>query len=215
MNFDWFYLFGCALMGWSLGARGALVLVIISSAFLFYHDAFLAAPHSHYGLPVGIQLFACWRTAQSQHWPARRAGLHATWNNTSMSRPRAWKPKVRQHKQTADLLNEAVELFQQVTENITDVFWVTDATKSRVEYISPGFERIWGKARRELYDSPGVWLEGIHPDDRQRVMRGMFSRQTRVTMTRNTASCVRIRPSAGCMIAHFRSRMATAQFIEL
>jgi PAS domain S-box-containing protein len=57
------------------------------------------------------------------------------------------------------------------------VFWVTDGTRSRVEYISPGFERVWGKACRELYDSPGVWVERIHPEDRQRILRAMFTRQ--------------------------------------
>ena len=142
MNFDWFYLFGCALMGWSLGARGALVLVIISSTFLFYHDAFLGGASQ----PLWI---TCWNSAVRLLAYSAIAALAGEAGRLTRNleqyvneQTARLETEVRQHKQTADLLNEAVELFQQVTENITDVFWVTDATKSRVEYISPGFERI-------------------------------------------------------------------------
>ena len=36
-------------------------------------------------------------------------------------------------------------------------------------YISPAYEKIWGRSCKELYQSPHAWLEAIHPDDRERV----------------------------------------------
>jgi PAS domain S-box-containing protein len=75
------------------------------------------------------------------------------------------------------MLSEAMEVFKQVTENITDVFWVTDPAKTQVEYVSPEFERLWGRPCQNLYVSPSVWIEGIHHEDRERVTRAIFSKQ--------------------------------------
>jgi len=111
-------------------------------------------------------------------WLAGEAGrLTRNLEQSVHERTGRLQSEVSQHRQTTELLSEAIELFRQVTENITDVFWVTDATKSRMEYISPGFERVWGKSCQELYVSPILWLEGIHPEDRQRVARAMFGKQ--------------------------------------
>ena len=86
--------------------------------------------------------------------------------------------EVEKHKETSELLGEAIQLFKQVTENITDVFWVTDAAKSRVEYVSPAFEWLWGKSCESLQMSPSVWFESIHHEDRERVIRAMLTKQT-------------------------------------
>jgi len=41
--------------------------------------------------------------------------------------------------------------FRQVTENIREVFWLTDPAKNEILYVSPAYEGIWGRA---LYQSP-------------------------------------------------------------
>jgi PAS domain S-box-containing protein len=33
-------------------------------------------------------------------------------------------------------------------------------------YISPGYERIWGRPCELLYENPAAWLDPIHPDDK-------------------------------------------------
>jgi PAS domain S-box-containing protein len=43
--------------------------------------------------------------------------------------------------------------------------------------VSPEFEKVWGESRQNLYASPGTWLDGVHPEDRERVTRAMFSKQ--------------------------------------
>jgi PAS domain S-box-containing protein len=185
LNFDWFYLLGFGFLGWAVGARAAVILVLASAGFLFYHDVFVGAP------AVQPAWIVCWNSVVrllaygAVAWVSSEVGRltrnleQSVREQTSrlQTETARLQTEVSQHKQTAELLNEAVELFRQVTENISDVFWVTDATKSCFEYISPGFERVWGKSCRELYDSPIPWYEGIHPDDRQRVMRATFARQ--------------------------------------
>ena len=130
MNFDWFYLFGCALIGWAAGARPAMVLVIVSALFLFYHDAFLRAP----GQPLWI---ICWNSIVRllAYGAMGRLAAEAGRSNRDLEksvreRTARLQSEITEHKQTAELLNEGIELFRQVTENITDVFWVTDATKT-------------------------------------------------------------------------------------
>lgn len=81
-------------------------------------------------------------------------------------------------KKEQEALRESEERFRQVTDTIDQVFWMSDVTKSKMIYISPGYERIWGRTCQSLYDSPRTWLDAIHPDDRQRVLDAAITKQS-------------------------------------
>jgi PAS domain S-box-containing protein len=66
-------------------------------------------------------------------------------------------------------LGEREELFRQMTEAIQEVFWIQTPDGSRVLYVSPAYETIWGRSCASLYREPSSCLEGIHPDDRPAV----------------------------------------------
>lgn len=66
-------------------------------------------------------------------------------------------------------LRDSEERFRELAETIRDVFWVEDAGASKVHYVSPAFEGIWGRTVQSIYDNPRVWMEAIHADDRPRV----------------------------------------------
>jgi PAS domain S-box-containing protein len=74
-------------------------------------------------------------------------------------------------------LRASEERFRQLAESIREVFWLTDIHKAEILYVSPGYEAIWGRNRAALINSPREWLEAIHPDDRERVLRNALSRQ--------------------------------------
>ena len=80
----------------------------------------------------------------------------------------------RQRAMTA--LRESQQRFQQLAENIEEVFWLTDPEKNDMIYVSPAYQQIWGRSCESLYTSPRSWLEAIHPIDRNRV-EGALSRQ--------------------------------------
>jgi PAS domain S-box-containing protein len=49
---------------------------------------------------------------------------------------------------------------------------------NQVIYVSPAYERIWGRTRATLYESPRSWLDAIHPDDRAQILRAAKAAQT-------------------------------------
>ena len=51
-------------------------------------------------------------------------------------------------------VEESQERFRQLAEHIKEVFWITDPTKHRMIYISPGYEGVWGRSCESLYASP-------------------------------------------------------------
>lgn len=75
-------------------------------------------------------------------------------------------------------LRERERLVRELVEHIREVFWLTTPDKESMLYISPGYEEIWGRTRRQLYQHPKSWLDAIHPEDRDRV-RGALPRQAR------------------------------------
>jgi len=77
-----------------------------------------------------------------------------------------------------ETIRESRERFRQITETIDQVFWLTDVDKTRVFYVSPAYEEVWGRPLSELYANPRQWLEAIVPDDRDQV-REAVPRQAR------------------------------------
>src|SRR5258706_2113732 len=46
-------------------------------------------------------------------------------------------------------------------------------------YISPAYEKIWGRTCQALHASPRDWIDAIHPEDRQRVLEAAVAKQAR------------------------------------
>lgn len=59
--------------------------------------------------------------------------------------------------------------FRQIAENINEVFFICAVGATQIFYISPAYEKIWGRTCESLYQNPLSWLEAIHPDDYERV----------------------------------------------
>ncbi len=68
--------------------------------------------------------------------------------------------------QTEKSLREREEQFRQLAENISEVFWMTNADLSKMIYVSPAYEKIWGRTRQSLYETPRSFLDAVCPEDR-------------------------------------------------
>ncbi|MGE0453272.1 MAG: PAS domain S-box protein [Vicinamibacteria bacterium] len=84
---------------------------------------------------------------------------------------------VTERARSLEQLKESEARFRQITDCIDEVFWMTDPTKQQMLYVSPGYERIWGRTCESLYASPKDWLDAVHPDDRARVAEAAVTRQ--------------------------------------
>jgi PAS domain S-box-containing protein len=92
-------------------------------------------------------------------------------------RTRALRLEMDEHKHTAQQLRTSEQQFRQLAAAITEVFWLTDVSRTRMIYISPGYEQIWGRTCASLYATPHEWMESIHPEDRARVFKASSAKQ--------------------------------------
>ncbi|NJN05893.1 MAG: PAS domain-containing protein [Rhodobacteraceae bacterium] len=75
---------------------------------------------------------------------------------------------ITERKQAEMALRESEERFRQLAESINQVFWMVDLPTEQLLYISPAYERIWGRKIAALQASPQDWIDGVHPEDRAR-----------------------------------------------
>ncbi len=76
---------------------------------------------------------------------------------------------VTARKRAEQALRQSQERFRQLVEHLNDVFWVADPVSGKVTYVSPAYDRLWGRRAEALYENSLDWAEAIHPDDRERV----------------------------------------------
>ncbi len=72
-------------------------------------------------------------------------------------------------KQTENDLRESNEKFHLLADNITDAFWIRSPDMREVHYISPAFERIWGRSAASAFSHHRRWVDFVLPEDRARV----------------------------------------------
>jgi diguanylate cyclase (GGDEF)-like protein/PAS domain S-box-containing protein len=78
---------------------------------------------------------------------------------------------ISDRKRAEEALRRSEEQFRQLAENIHEVFFVrTPEPAARAIYVSPAYDEIWGRPRREIYERMAAWTEAIHPDDREQAM---------------------------------------------
>jgi len=84
---------------------------------------------------------------------------------------RSLQAEVEERKRSEAALLLSEEKFRDLAENIKEVFWLLDLETQGLLYVSPGYAEIWGRTLESLYTSPRSWLDGVHPEDRERVSR--------------------------------------------
>jgi PAS domain S-box-containing protein len=83
--------------------------------------------------------------------------------------------QVRQaRRRSEEALRESEERFRQLAENIEAVFFIHERLQvgalGRLLYVSSGYAKLWGRPRKGLYHEGGSWLNGVHSQDRERVL---------------------------------------------
>jgi PAS domain S-box-containing protein len=80
---------------------------------------------------------------------------------------------VTDRKSVEHALRESEMRFRQAVENINEVFWLWSVEGPTVLYVNRAYEAIFGRTRESVYRDPRSWIEAVHPDDRERVLRAV------------------------------------------
>ncbi|MGD1872147.1 MAG: PAS domain S-box protein [Mastigocoleus sp.] len=75
--------------------------------------------------------------------------------------------EICKRQKIADDLYESETNFRQLAENIHQVFFIYNYDASKLIYISPVYEEIWGRSCDEIYKSTSIWLDSVHPEDKE------------------------------------------------
>jgi PAS domain S-box-containing protein len=85
-------------------------------------------------------------------------------------------------------LQESDERFRQMAGSIDQIFWMLDVRTNRILYVSPAFERVWGRRPESLTERSGL-LDTVHPDDRARV--GEYLKRSTMEACKETYRIIR------------------------
>ena len=89
--------------------------------------------------------------------------------------------EITERKRLEEALRESEGNFRQLAAHIREVLWIADPKAQRVLYVSPAYERIWGRSAESLYRDRRSFIDAIHPEDRQRLLNAM-EEQTRIPL---------------------------------
>ena len=76
---------------------------------------------------------------------------------------------VTEQKRSEEALRQSEMLLRQMAESIEAVFWISSPDGKEMYYVSPGYEEIWGRSCKSLYEKPRSWFESICEEDRAHV----------------------------------------------
>jgi len=67
--------------------------------------------------------------------------------------------------------------FCELAESIHEVLWLSDLENTKMFYVSPAYEPVFGRPRAAIYADARDWMEVVHPGDRAR-MEGLVAHPT-------------------------------------
>jgi PAS domain S-box-containing protein len=84
---------------------------------------------------------------------------------------------ITQRKQAEAALRESEARFQEIAHTVNQCFFIRSAVTQEYLYVSPAYEKIWGRSCASLYQEPQSWFESVHPEDRELVQAALQQQQ--------------------------------------
>jgi len=85
-------------------------------------------------------------------------------------------------EQAEKALREREETFRQILENLREVFYMASPDLSRMLYVNPAYESVWGRPRESIYTQAESRMDAIHPEDHDRVVAALAQSQRSTTI---------------------------------
>jgi PAS domain S-box-containing protein len=78
--------------------------------------------------------------------------------------------EVAERKRAEEEARASQERFRELAESVQEVFWMTGPGGKGIAYVSPAYEKVWGRSCESLLRDPGSWRGSVHPGDRARAL---------------------------------------------
>lgn len=75
--------------------------------------------------------------------------------------------EVAERKLAEQLLQENEEKLEGILSSLEEVVWSISAKTRELLYINPAVQKVYGHAISEFFNNSNLWLEVVHPEDRQ------------------------------------------------
>ena len=70
-------------------------------------------------------------------------------------------------------LEEEIARLHLLINNMVEVFWLRSADNLKMLYISPSYEKVWGRSCESLLSHPGSYIDSIHEDDKHHFIEAL------------------------------------------
>jgi two-component system, sporulation sensor kinase E len=101
---------------------------------------------------------------------------------------------ITQRKLNEFKLKMREDIFQLMSQNIEEVFWIIDPLTGQILYMSPSYQKIWGQTIENLYQNPRSWIESIHSKDKDNFISYIFGKNGVTAQHREGIKCRVLRP---------------------
>ena len=72
--------------------------------------------------------------------------------------------------ETQVALRQSEARLRDLAANINEVLWMAEVDTHRLLYLSPAYDRIWGRPGKSISRRDTDWVQTVHADDRERVL---------------------------------------------
>jgi PAS domain S-box-containing protein len=83
---------------------------------------------------------------------------------------------ITSRRSSQEALLESEARFRDLTNAVREAFWIKDIRANKILYVSPAYERIWGRSREELYSDAEIWLSAVYEEDRAHVEKHLATK---------------------------------------
>ena len=77
--------------------------------------------------------------------------------------------QAHERQQAKTILEASEQKFNSILTSLNDVVWSIDPQTFKVLYMNRASEEVYGRQVAEFYNNANLWLEVVHPQDRERV----------------------------------------------
>ncbi|MFB2935360.1 PAS domain S-box protein [Aerosakkonemataceae cyanobacterium BLCC-F154] len=75
--------------------------------------------------------------------------------------------EIKQRQQAEAAFKESESRLNSIFTSLKDAVWSVSATTFQILYLNPATEKLYGRSCQEFYENSKLWVETIHPEDRQ------------------------------------------------